>query len=119
MDVREGELMVCDEWVCEWEERTGGRRWRGGVSYSPPGQTLHVSTPAWLSRSLLWPNIPSIRSGTCILDLVFFFAFYYIGGWSWEVPAMDLVFSVRCKKGNMECMMDLPHFREAELICDW
>ena len=31
---------------------------------------------------------------------------------------MDLVFLVRCKKGSMECRMDLPCFGEAELIRD-
>ena len=30
-------------------------------------QTLHVSTPTWLSRSPLQPNILSIRSDTCKL----------------------------------------------------
>ena len=65
--VREGELMMCDKWVYEWEERTEGRRQRSGVSYSLPEQTLHASTPAWQSRNLLWPSIPSIRSGTCML----------------------------------------------------
>ena len=64
--VKEGELILCDEWVYEWEERTEGRRRRGGVSYSPPEWTLHVSTPAWLSRSLLRLSTLSIRSGTCV-----------------------------------------------------
>ena len=36
MDVKDGELMIF-EWSGEWEERTEGRRRRGGVSYSPPG----------------------------------------------------------------------------------
>ena len=63
-EVREEELMMFDEWV--WEERTGGRRQRDGVSYSPPGQTSHFSTPARLSRSLLRPSILSIGSGTCM-----------------------------------------------------
>ena len=31
---------------------------------------------------------------------------------------MDLVFSVRRKKGSMERVMDLPRFGEAELIGD-
>ena len=31
---------------------------------------------------------------------------------------MDLVFSVRCKKGSMEHEVDLPHFEETELISD-
>ena len=52
VDVREEELMMCDEWVCEWEEGTEERRQRGGVSYSLPGWTSHVSTPAQLFRSL-------------------------------------------------------------------
>ena len=65
MEVRDGEFMMNDEWSCKWEERTEGRRQRGGVSYSPPGWTLHVSTPAQQSRSLLWPSTLSIRSGTC------------------------------------------------------
>ena len=43
--VREGELMMFDKWLVEWKGRTEERRWRGGVSYSPPGQTLCVSTP--------------------------------------------------------------------------
>ena len=42
------------------------RRQRDGVSYSPPGQTLHVSTPTQLSRSLLQPKTLSIGSGTCM-----------------------------------------------------
>ena len=65
MDVKKGELMMYNEWFCEWEKRTGGRRWRDGVSYSPSGRTLHVSTPAQLSRSLLWLSTLSIGSGTC------------------------------------------------------
>ena len=61
MDVNEGELMVFDKWVCKWEEeRIEEKRWKGVVSYSPLEWTLHVSTPAWLSRSLLWPSILSI-----------------------------------------------------------
>ena len=32
---------------------------------------------------------------------------------------MDSVFIIRCKKGGMECGVDLPCFREAELIDDW
>ena len=67
VDVNKGELMIFDERVCEWEEGTEGRRWRGGISYSPPGQTLHVSTPAWPSRSLLWLSTLSIGSGICML----------------------------------------------------
>ena len=67
MEVREGELMICNEWIYEWEERTGERRQRGGVFYSPLKQTSHVSSPAQLSKSLLWLNILSIRSGTCVL----------------------------------------------------
>ena len=63
--VREGELIVCSRWVCEWE-RTEGRRQRGRVSYSSLRWTLCVSTPAQLSRSLLWPNTLSIRSGICM-----------------------------------------------------
>ena len=58
------ELILNGEW-CEWE-RTEGRRWRGGVSYSPPGRTWHVSTPARLSRSLLRPSILSIGSRTYV-----------------------------------------------------
>ena len=34
VDVKEGELMLFDGWWCEWEEKTGGRRRRGGVSYT-------------------------------------------------------------------------------------
>ena len=67
VDVKEGELMMVGGWFCEWEERTGGKRQRSGVSYSPPGQTSHVSTPARLSRSLLWLSILSIGSRTCVL----------------------------------------------------
>ena len=63
--VNNGELMIF-EWSCEWEERIEGRRQRGGVSYSPLGQTLHVSIPAQLSRSLPQPSILSIRSRTCM-----------------------------------------------------
>ena len=66
VEVSEGELISCDEW-CEWEEKIGERRRRGGVSYTPRGWTSHVSTPARLSRSLLWPSTLSIRSGTCEL----------------------------------------------------
>ena len=66
VDVKEGELILCSEWVCKWEESTEGSRQRGGVSYSPPEWTSHVSTPVWLSRSLLWLSILSIGSGTCI-----------------------------------------------------
>ena len=32
---------------------------------------------------------------------------------------MDLVFLVQHWKGSMEHGMDLPCFREMELICDW
>ena len=67
VDVKEEELMIFDEWNCEWEWRTEGRRRRDGVSYSPLEQTLHVSTPTWQSRSLLQLNILSIRSRTCML----------------------------------------------------
>ena len=67
MDVKERELILYDKWVCKWEERAEGGRQRGGVSYSPLRQTLHVSTPTRLSRSLLWLNTLSIRSGTCVL----------------------------------------------------
>ena len=67
VDVKEGELIVFDGRCCEWE-KTEGRKWRGGVSYSPPGWTWGVSTPTRLSRSLLWLNIPSIRSGTFVLS---------------------------------------------------
>ena len=66
VEVREGELMMFDEWFCEWEWGTEGRRRRGGVSYSPPERTLHVSTPARLSRSLLQPSNPSIGSRTFV-----------------------------------------------------
>ena len=65
--VREEELIVCNGRVCEQEERNERRRRRGEVSYSPPGQTSRVLTPARLSKSLLQPNIPSIGSGTCVL----------------------------------------------------
>ena len=65
VDVREGEFMMFDKWKCEWE-RTRGRRQRDGVFYSPPRWTLCVSTPARLSKSLLWPSILSIRSRTCM-----------------------------------------------------
>ena len=67
VNVKEGELMMVSEWFCEWEGRTEGRRWRSGVSYSPLEQTLRVSTPAWLSRSLLQPSILSSGSRTCML----------------------------------------------------
>ena len=65
VEVKDGELILSGEW-CKGEEMTGERRRRGGVSYSPPRQTLHVSVPARQSRSLLRPNIPSIGSGTCV-----------------------------------------------------
>ena len=64
--VRDGELILFVEWLCEWGERVEGRRQKSGVSYSPPGQTWHVSTPVWLSRSPLWLNTLSIRSRTCM-----------------------------------------------------
>ena len=35
IEVKERELMLCDECFYEWEEETEGRRWRGGVSYTP------------------------------------------------------------------------------------
>ena len=35
VEVRGRELMMCSEWFCKWEEKTEGRRQRGGVSYSP------------------------------------------------------------------------------------
>ena len=66
VDVKKGELMMCSKWFCKWEERIEGRQWRGGVFYSPPGWTLHVSTPTQLSRSLLQLNTLSIRSGICM-----------------------------------------------------
>ena len=56
--------MVYDEWVCDWEERTEGRRWWSEVSYSFQGWTSCVSTPIQLSKSLLWLNTLSIGSGT-------------------------------------------------------
>ena len=31
---------------------------------------------------------------------------------------MDFIFFVWCEKGSVECVMDLPHFREAELVHD-
>ena len=65
-EVSEGELILCDEWWCEQEGKTEGRRRRGGVFYNPPGRTLHVSTPARLSRSLLRPSTLSIGSRTCV-----------------------------------------------------
>ena len=65
VEVRDGELILSGEW-CEWEETTEGGRRRGGVSYSPPGRTLRVSTPARQSRSLLQPSILSIGSRTCV-----------------------------------------------------
>ena len=65
--VRAGELMMFNKWICEKEERTEGGRQRDGASYSPPEQTLHVSTPTRLSRSLLQPSILSIGSRTCKL----------------------------------------------------
>ena len=37
VNVKDEELIVFDEWSCEREELTGGRRWRDGFSYSPPG----------------------------------------------------------------------------------
>ena len=67
VEVNKGKLIVCNEWVCEWEERTKGRRWKGRAFYNPLGQTLHVSAPAWLFRSLLWPSTLSIGSGIFIL----------------------------------------------------
>ena len=67
VEVRDGKLMMFSEWSCEWEERTEGRRWRGGVSYSPLERTSRVSTPVRLSRSLLRPSTLSIRSRTCVL----------------------------------------------------
>ena len=67
MFVKDEELIVYNKWFCKWGERTEERRQKGGVSYSPPQWTLHVSTPAWLSRSLLWPSIPSIGSSTFVL----------------------------------------------------
>ena len=66
VDIKDGELIVFER-SCKWEEETVERRWRGEDFYSPPMWTLHVSTPAQLSRSLLWPSILSNRSGTCIL----------------------------------------------------
>ena len=53
VDVKEGELMMYGEWFCDWKERIEERRQRSGVPYSPSGQTLYVSTPTQLSRSLL------------------------------------------------------------------
>ena len=65
MEVRDGELMMFNEWDYEWEEKSEGRRQKGGVSYSPPERTSHVLTPTRLSRSLLRPSTLSIGSGTC------------------------------------------------------
>ena len=62
-DIGEGELMMCDEWVCE---RVEERRWRDEVSYSLLRWTSCVSAPAQLSRSLLRLNTPSIGQGTCM-----------------------------------------------------
>ena len=39
VEVSEGELILYNEWWCEWEEKTEEGRLRGGVSYSPPEQT--------------------------------------------------------------------------------
>ena len=36
--------------------------WRGGVFYSQQGQPLNFLDPVQEPRSLLWLNIPSIRS---------------------------------------------------------
>ena len=65
VNVKDRELMIF-KWSYKWEERTGRRRWRSGVSYSPLEQTSHVSTPTWLFRSLLQLSILSIRSRTCV-----------------------------------------------------
>ena len=65
VEVKDGELILSDEW-CEWEERTERGRRRGGVFYSPPGRTSRVSSPARQSRSLLRPSILSIGSRTCV-----------------------------------------------------
>ena len=66
MDVNEWELMVCNKRIFEGES-TEGRRWRGGVSYTSQEQTMHVLTLTQLSKSLLWSDTLSIRSGTCVL----------------------------------------------------
>ena len=34
VDIKEGELMMFNEWVCEWEKKIKGRRQRSRVSYS-------------------------------------------------------------------------------------
>ena len=31
---------------------------------------------------------------------------------------MDVVLMIECKKGSVEYVIDLPHFREVELVCD-
>ena len=67
IDVKDGELIVSDKRSCERERKTERRRWRSEGFYSLPGWTLCVSTPPWLSRSLLQLNTLSIRSGTCVL----------------------------------------------------
>ena len=64
--VKDGELMMCDEWVCEWEERTEGGRQKGRISYTPQEWTLCVLVPAWQSMNFLQLNLLSIRSGTCV-----------------------------------------------------
>ena len=35
VEVKEGELMLFNKWVCEWRKRSEGGRQRGGVSYTP------------------------------------------------------------------------------------
>ena len=68
VEVKDKELMMFSERICERGEKTEGRRQRGEVSYTPQEQTWCVSTPAWLSRSLLQLNTLSIISGTCMLS---------------------------------------------------
>ena len=66
VEVSKGEFMMCNEWTFKRKERTEERRWRGGVSYSPLRQTLHISASAQLLYlGVFFCQVP--RSGTCML----------------------------------------------------
>ena len=68
---------------------------RGGVFYSQQGQPLNFLDSVQKHKSLLWLNIPSIRSrrssipGSSVvynfLNFIFFFSSNKVRWWGWEV----------------------------------
>ena len=59
------------------------------------------------------------RSSAVAYDLfnfIFFFSIDKVRGWRGEVLSMDFIFAIRRQERSVEDRMDLPSFREVELI---